>query len=61
MEVKDRKKKEYFRIKHVRYKDVDKLTKYETYRVWLAVVQIIATLGVPFVVIALNEYRKIRG
>lgn len=46
------------RVKHVRYRNVDELSLYEKWRIWLAVIQIIATLGVPFVVIALNEYLR---
>lgn len=48
------------RIKHVRYRNLDEMTPYQKWRVLLAVIQIIATLGVPFVVIALNEYLRAR-
>jgi len=48
------------RVKHVRYKNEDEMTTYQTLRIILSIVQIIATLGVPFVVIALNEYLRIR-
>jgi hypothetical protein len=51
-------KKKLIRVKHVRYKNIDDLSPYEKWRIWLSIVQIIATLGVPFVVIALNEYLR---
>lgn len=50
--------KEVNRIKHVRYKNMDEMTNYEKWRIVLAFIQIFATLGVPFVVIALNEYLR---
>lgn len=50
--------KEPKRIKHIRYKDMDQLTAYEKWRIFLAFIQIIATLGVPFVIVALNEYLR---
>lgn len=46
------------RVKHVRYKNEDEMTDYQRWRIILNIVQIIATLGVPFVVVALNEYLK---
>jgi len=46
------------RVKHVRYRNMDEMTPYQRWRVLLAIIQIIATLGVPFVVIALNEYLR---
>ena len=49
---------ELVRVKHVRYRNIDELSLYEKWRVVLAVIQVIATLGVPFVVIALNEYLR---
>ena len=56
----DNKPEEYFRIKTVRYTEPDKMTPYQKWRVVLGIVQIIATLGVPFVIVAINEYLKIR-
>lgn len=52
--------KEPIRVKHVRYKNEDEMTTYQKWRVLLGIIQIAATLGVPFVVIALNEYLKVR-
>lgn len=49
------------RYKHVRYKNIDDLTSYEKWRILIAWIQVIATLGVPFVVVALNEYLRSRG
>jgi hypothetical protein len=46
------------RVKHIRYKDLDELTLYHKWRIVCAVIQIVATLGVPFVIVALNEYLK---
>jgi len=46
------------RVKHVRYHNMDEMTPYQKWRVILAVIQVVATLGVPFVVIALNEYLR---
>lgn len=48
------------RVKHVRYKNEDEMTTYQKLRVLLGIIQIIATLGVPFVVVALNEYLRSR-
>jgi hypothetical protein len=46
------------RVKHVRYRNMDEMTPYQRWRILLALIQIVATLGVPFVVIALNEYLR---
>lgn len=51
-------KKVAVRYKKVRYQDIDQMTPYEKWRVFIAWVQVVATLGVPFVVIWLNEYLK---
>lgn len=50
--------KEPKRIKHIRYKNIDELTAYEKWRIFLACIQIIATLGVPFVIVFVNEYLR---
>ena len=46
------------RYKRIRYQDIDEMTPYERWRVFIAWIQVFATLGVPFVVIWLNEYLK---
>ena len=54
------KPEEFYRIKTVRYTDPDKMTPYQKWRVVLGIIQILATLGVPFVIVAINEYLKVR-
>ena len=46
------------RYKRVRYEDIDKMTPYQKWRVFLGFIQILATIAVPFIVIWLNEYLR---
>ena len=57
-QVSSKTKKEVVRYKRIRYQDIDEMTPYEKWRVFMAVLQVFATLTVPFIIVWINEYLK---
>ena len=44
------------RVKHVRYKNLDELTTYERWRIFIAWMQVIITAATPFITVLVYEY-----